>query len=135
MTNTRPEQARTLLAFYRSLIEGSRPPDITWRDRDDGAIEVHLERPGTAKVWRATNPSARDFRLQTIGKAFASTDLVPSANNTFVAPAPAVRRGWEASFVEVTYKGVAGQPFTITSDVRITPDTLPFGPPRMKNPS
>ncbi|MBV8637272.1 MAG: PhoPQ-activated pathogenicity-related family protein [Candidatus Eremiobacteraeota bacterium] len=135
MTNTHPEQARTLLAFYRSLIEGSRAPNITWRDSEDGTIDVHLERPASARLWRATNPISRDFRLQTIGKAFESTDLVEGANHTFVAPAAPVRRGWEASFIEVTYKDVAGQPFTISSDVRITPDTLPFGPPQLKKAS
>ncbi len=131
MHNTSPERARTLLAFYRSLIQGSDPPNITWQDRDDGSTEIQLQRPASAKLWRATNPSARDFRLQTIGSAFQSTDLNISGDRSFLVPTPAVQHGWEASFVEVTYKEVAGQPFTITSDVRIRPNTLPFGPPHL----
>ncbi len=135
LQNTRPEQARTLLAFYRSLIHGSHPPNITWQDRADGSILVHLQQPGSAKVWRATNPATRDFRLQTIGNAFSSTNLKESGDNAYLAPAPTVAHGWNASFVEVTYKPVAGQPFTITTDVRISPDTLPYGPPRRSNAS
>lgn len=135
MQNTRPEQARTLLAFYRCLIRGERAPNITWEDRSDGSTVVHLERPGGAKLWRATDVNARDFRLQTIGAAFQSVDLPSIDTATFAIPAPAVARGWEASFLEITYKGVAGQPFTISTDVRITPDTLPFGPPRMRSSS
>ncbi len=131
----RPEQARTLLAFYRSLIRGEKPPNITWRDGGDGSIIVELERPGTVKLWSAVDPVARDFRLQTIGNAFTSRDLAGHGNNTFVAPAPNVARGWEASFVEVTYSGVSGQPFTVTSDVSIAPNALPYGPPQMKKPS
>jgi PhoPQ-activated pathogenicity-related protein len=129
LQNTRPEQARTLLAFYRSLIQGSHIPNITWQDRGDESILVHTERPAAARVWRATNPSARDFRMETIGKAFQSFDLT-ATGDTFVARATPVQRGWQASFVEVTYNGVAGQPFTITSDVSISPDTLPYGPPQ-----
>jgi PhoPQ-activated pathogenicity-related protein len=132
LQNTRPEQARTLLAFYRSLIRGTDPPNITWQDRSNGDTIVHLQRPASAKLWRATNPSARDFRVQTIGKAFQSIDLNVSGDSSFAVPVPTVAHGWEASFVEVTYQPVAGQPFTITSDVRITPDTLPYGPPLEK---
>jgi PhoPQ-activated pathogenicity-related protein len=135
LQNTRPEQARTLLAFYRSLIHGTLPPNISWQEHADGSFVVHLQQPGSAKIWRAMNPVARDFRLQTIGSAFQSYDLKESRNDTCFAPAPAVARGWDASFVEVTYKAVAGQPFTITTDVRITPDRLPYGPPRRPNTS
>jgi PhoPQ-activated pathogenicity-related protein len=120
------------LAFYRSLIRGTDPPNITWQDRNDGDTVVHLQRPASAKLWHASNPSARDFRVQTIGKAFQSTDLNVSGDSSFEVPVPTVAQGWEASFIEVTYQSVAGQPFTITSDVRITPDTLPYGPPREK---
>ncbi len=134
LRNTRPDQARTLLAFYRSVIRGSELPNITWQDREDGSTVVHLDRQGSAKLWHAINPVARDFRVETIGEAFHSIDLHDTGNNTFVAPAPGSHRGWEASFVEVTYNGVAGQPFTISSDVRITPDTLPYGPPPARHP-
>ena len=35
------------------------------------------ERPKTVKLWQATNRSARDFRLATIGEAWSSTELSP----------------------------------------------------------
>jgi len=47
---------------------------------------VSKERPEAVTLWRATNPEARNFRLDVIGDtAYQSTALTPSGPNTFVS--------------------------------------------------
>ena len=70
----------TFLAFYRHLLTGDPLPTLTWRLSDDGTVFVESsERPQSWKLWQATNPAARDFRLETIGTAWTSTDLAAAA--------------------------------------------------------
>jgi hypothetical protein len=42
-------------------------------------------------------------------------------------PAPA--RGWVAYFIEMTFASRGPFPFKFTTEIRVLPDTLPFGPP------
>ncbi len=68
-----------LLAFYNAFLRGVERPMFHWAvDRENGTITVYTEeRPKTVKLWQATNRSARDFRLATIGEAWSSTELSP----------------------------------------------------------
>ena len=38
--------------------------------------------------------------------------------------------GWTAFFVELSYPRASGFPFKFTTGVRVTPDRLPFDPPK-----
>jgi PhoPQ-activated pathogenicity-related protein len=130
MNGASVENARTILAFYKSVVQGTTPPSFTTHFDDDGSIRVQtIAKPSAVKLWRATNPHARDFRLATIGKAFQSIDLHDQGGGMYVGMPGTPKSGWEASLIAVSYKGVAGQPFTVTTGVRVTPDTLPYGPP------
>jgi hypothetical protein len=60
------------LAFYQSIIDGTPRPRFTWRFADDGSIRVDARtKPSDVRLRWATNPSARDFRFQTIGAAYS----------------------------------------------------------------
>lgn len=117
-------------AFYASIVRGVRRPEFTWAFERDGSIKVvSKDRPDSVKLWQATNPRARNFRLDAIGPAYRSTVLQPVGPNTWVARVRPPPAGWTAFFVELTFPSGGRYPFKTTTAVRILPDTLPFPPP------
>jgi PhoPQ-activated pathogenicity-related protein len=118
-------------AFYASVVNGTPRPDVRWSFETDGAIKVVTKQiPDEVKVWQASNPKARNFRIDVIGPTYAATTLSPSGPNTWVARVPKPAAGWTAFFVELTYKGAGTQPLKVTSGIRVVPDTLPFSAPK-----
>ncbi|MEJ2702011.1 MAG: PhoPQ-activated pathogenicity-related family protein [Sedimentisphaerales bacterium] len=119
---------QSLLAFFKSVLTGEDRPNFTWTVRDDDSIEVKIgaTRPSTVKLWQATNPTARDFRLQTIGKVWESSDLSEQGPGRYVAKVPAPPKGWTAFFVELSYPSSSGFLHKFTTEVHVVPDTLPF---------
>ena len=59
--------------------------------------------PASATLWSATNPNARDFRLETFGKQWTATPLTPIGPNTWEIRVPAPAKGWTAYFAEFTF--------------------------------
>jgi PhoPQ-activated pathogenicity-related protein len=86
----------------------------------------------TARLWTASNPDSRDFRLETFGKHWQATPLQISGPNTYIATVPTPSKGWTASFAEFTFDVGARSPLTITTDVYVTPETLPHSAPRAR---
>ncbi len=86
--------------------------------------------PASATLWSATNPHARDFRLETFGKQWTATPLTPIGPNTWEVRVPAPAKGWTAYFVEFTFDVGAKAPLKVTTDVHVTPETLPFAAPK-----
>ena len=88
----------SLHAFYASVVKGTPRPEFSWTFEKDGAIKVvSKERPEAVTLWQATNPDARNFRLDAIGPAYQSTVLTPSGPNTWVARVPAPAKGGRRS--------------------------------------
>lgn len=107
-------------AYYAAILENRPRPRFQWRIDDYGTILVKpIDRPGEVKLWQATNPDARDFRLQTIGPAFRSTTLHPAADGSYAAQVPAPPRGHTAYFIELTYPSGTQYPFKFTTGVRV----------------
>ena len=120
-------------AFYASVVNGTARPDVRWTFEKDGSIKVlATQMPSEVKIWQATNPKARNFRIDVIGPTYTATTLSPSGPNTWVARVPAPATGWTAFFVELTFPNGGTHPFKITSGVRVVPETLPFPPPKPK---
>jgi PhoPQ-activated pathogenicity-related protein len=117
----------TLIAFHASVVEGLRRPQLSWKRRPGGAWEVTSDMaPRRVKMWQAVNETARDFRVETIGKAFTSVDLKPAASGEFVLTPPKVEKGWAAYFGQLEFDIGAPTPLRVTTPVWITPDTLPY---------
>jgi PhoPQ-activated pathogenicity-related protein len=92
----------------------------------DGSIRVKTEdKPKDVVLWQATNPKARDFRLESVGKAYASSKLDPVEPGVYVAKVPKPATGWTAFFVELTFESGGTVPFKFSSPVNIVPDVLP----------
>jgi PhoPQ-activated pathogenicity-related protein len=124
------DAAESALAFYQSILTNTPRPRFAWNFADDGSIRVKTEtKPDAVKLWQAHNPKARDFRLETIGRAYTSSTLRDQGNGLYVGKVPETKQGWTAYFVEMTYPGPSPYPYRFTTGVRVTPDRLPFGPP------
>ena len=86
-----------------------------------------LDTPKEVRLWQAHNPKARDFRVESLGKAYTSTVLQPQADGTYFAQVSPPTEGYTAFFVEVSFvSGLPSAPFKFTTEVSIVPDTLPF---------
>jgi PhoPQ-activated pathogenicity-related protein len=130
----RREVGESVLAFFSSIVSGAPRPELSWTLEPDGSIRVRTGgslAPAEARLWRATNPAARDFRLETLGPAWTSTVLTQRPDGGYLASVPAPPSGWTAFFVELTFPAGGGPAFKLTTAVRVIPDTLPFaGAPR-----
>jgi PhoPQ-activated pathogenicity-related protein len=118
----------SVLAYYSALLSDAPIPQFDWNVDQDGTIRVRsTTKPTAVRLWQASNPGARDFRLTTIGPRWKSTPLEPDSNGEYAAKPAKPRRGWTAYMIEVTYPGSTSRaPFKFTSGVVVTPDTLPF---------
>lgn len=116
--------------FYQSIVDNSPRPKFSWKFDKDGTIRVKSEtKPTEVRLWQATNPKARDFRLDTIGPAYTSTIVKDRGHGIYIAKAPRPPAGYTAYFMEMTYPAGGKYPFKFTSGVRVTPDMLPSPPP------
>jgi PhoPQ-activated pathogenicity-related protein len=124
------DAAESAVAFYQSILTNAPRPKFTWYFKDDGSIRVKAETtPDVVKLWQAHNPDARDFRLETIGRAYTSSMLEDQGNGLYIGNVLEPKRGWTAYFIELTFPGPSLYPYKFTTSVRVTPDRLPFGPP------
>jgi len=115
-------------AWIDDVNDGNDGPQFTWTFEPDGSIRVVVEDdPDEVVLWQASNPAARDFRLEAIGDAWTQTELDEVADNTYVGFVPPPTEGWTAFLVELRYEDSLFQGDQLyTTGVRITPDTLPF---------
>jgi PhoPQ-activated pathogenicity-related protein len=117
----------SMLAFYEAFLHGTPRPKFYWTFEPNGDIRVKSQdKPSEVKLWQASNPEHRDFRLMTIGPAYTGTDLADQGGGIYVGHVPAPARGWSAYFVEMTYPSGGKYPFKFTTAVRVNPDTEPF---------
>jgi PhoPQ-activated pathogenicity-related protein len=117
----------SMLAYYEAFLHGKERPKFYWDFEKNGDIKVtSKDKPSAVKLWQATNPEHRDFRLMTIGQAYKSTDLTEQGSGVYIAHVAAPEKGWTAYFVEMTYPSGGKYPFKFTTAVRVNPDTEPF---------
>ena len=77
----------SLTAFYEAVLANRQRPRFTWTKAQDGTLTVKtLDKPNAVTLWQATNPDARDFRLDVIGKAYRATPLTAGVLFTTSTP-------------------------------------------------
>jgi PhoPQ-activated pathogenicity-related protein len=117
----------TLLACYDAVLHDVKLPQFSWTTEKNGTLRVTTQtHPTSVKLWQATNPNARDFRMETLGPRYESSDLTDSGGGVYVAKVAAPAKGWRAFFVELTYPSGSQSPFKFTSQVCVVPDVLPY---------
>ena len=115
-----------IASFYISILNNSPRPEYSWNFLKNGQIEFTSDnQPSEVKLWWADNPSSRDFRLDVIGKSWKSKSIKINAEGKYISSIDKPEEGWRAYFVEAIY-GSNPLPFIITSEVKVTPDILPF---------
>ena len=115
-----------IASFYISILNNSPRPEYSWNFFKNGQIEFTSDnQPSEVKLWWADNPSSRDFRLDVIGKSWKSKLIKINAEGKYISSIDKPEEGWRAYFVEAIY-GSNPLPFIITSEVKVSPDILPF---------
>jgi PhoPQ-activated pathogenicity-related protein len=116
----------SILAFYQAILAKKALPKFSWEMAADGSIRVKVEdKPTEVNLWQATNPKARDFRLEAIGAAYKKSHLEPGEGGIYVAKVAKPESGWTAFFVELVFDSGGKVPFKFTTQVSIVPDVLP----------
>jgi PhoPQ-activated pathogenicity-related protein len=117
----------TLLACYHAVINQVPLPKFSWSIEKDGSLRVVVkDKPTAVKLWQATNPDARDFRLETLGPRYESTTLSDMGDGVYIGKVAKPEKGWTAFFVELTFPSGCQAPFKFTTQVCVVPDTLPY---------
>ena len=118
----------SVLANYNAIVKSAPLPQFDWKIDKDGTIRVSTkDKPTEVKLWQASNPGARDFRLTTIGPKWKSTVLNETAAGQYIGKVPKPARGWTAYMVELTFpSGLQMAPFKFTTGVKVIPDIEPF---------
>jgi PhoPQ-activated pathogenicity-related protein len=121
------DAAETALACYNAIISGEKLPDFSWKFEADGSISAQPKsKPASVKLWHASNPDARDFRLETVGQAWTSEDLQADKQGNYIGRVEKPVKGWTAFLVELTFPSTISTPFKFTSGIRVIPDTVPY---------
>jgi PhoPQ-activated pathogenicity-related protein len=117
---------QSILAFYQAILKNAALPQFSWKVQSDGSMRVETkDKPLEVNLWQATNPKARDFRLEAIGAAYKKSSLDSSADGAYVAKVDTPPQGWTAFFVELVFDSGEKTPYKFTTQVHIVPDVLP----------
>jgi PhoPQ-activated pathogenicity-related protein len=120
------DAAQSVLAFYQAILTGAPLPRYSWKVQPDGSIRVQTpDKPREVNLWQATNPKARDFRLDTIGPAYQKSPLAEESPGVYVARVQPPAQGWTAFFAELVFDSGGKLPYKLTTQVHIVPDVLP----------
>lgn len=117
----------SLQAFYQAILDNHPRPRYSWKKVQSGDLDVTTEdTPREVNLWQATDPKARDFRMDMIGKAWHSAPLAASSPGHYYAHVSAPSSGYTAFFVELVYDSGGKHPFKFTTEVSVVPDVLPY---------
>jgi PhoPQ-activated pathogenicity-related protein len=117
----------SIIAFYWTLLTGKPRPKYSWMFEPDGSIRVTTpDKPKEVLLWQANNPTARDFRVDKIGRAYTSTVLRDQGDGVYIAKMETPAKGWTASIVELTFDLGGPTPLKLSTAVRVLPDRLPY---------
>lgn len=121
----------SIAAYYRAIANNVPRPEFSWTQQADGSLRVQTKNPPTeVKLWQATNPTARDFRVDTIGKVWTSTPLTDQGGGVYVGQAAKPEKGWTAFFVELSYLTAEdAPPLKFTTEVSVVPQVMPHRQP------
>jgi len=130
----RPEVAESLLAYFWAVAYNQPRPRYQWRIQGDQLLLTAEDRPAEVRLWTASNPRARDFRLETIGPAWESSVVRPDEAGTWSVRLSPPGEGWKAYLLRATFPSGGPAPFLFTTGVKVVPDQLPFPPPQPATP-
>ena len=117
----------TLMSYYGAIVNGTKLPEYSWTvEKDDSLCVTTDQKPSAVKLWYATNPETRDFRVQKIGRVWKDQRIEAQENGTYVGKVEKPEKGYTAFMVELTYANGSSPPLKFTTQVKVVPDVLPF---------
>jgi PhoPQ-activated pathogenicity-related protein len=124
-----------LIAFHLAWALNAPIPELTWKATPAGSehltLEVHAAtKPDQVRLWTAVTKGTRDFRIDTIGKSWQSSELKAADEGglTYIATLDAPADAFKACFVEATFAApkTGLPPQVYTTQIYVLPDRLPF---------
>lgn len=120
----------SLLAGYFSILHDVAIPELTWDSPSPGHLMASIKgaTPKEVRVWKADNPKARDFRVDTIDRTWTSQKVQAKDATGFryEIQMESPEKGWRAFMLEFTFKHPkVPVPLKMTTGVYVIPDTLP----------
>jgi PhoPQ-activated pathogenicity-related protein len=119
--------------YYDAFLKGNARPNFSWSVQPDGSIYVTtVDAPKAVNLWRASNPTTRDFRQVTIGITWTSQPLSNQGGGVYIGQVPQPESGWTAFFVELIYGNSfatdhgAEYDYHFTTEMMVVPELLPF---------
>jgi PhoPQ-activated pathogenicity-related protein len=133
-SDSQVETLESALLWIDGVNKNKDEPDFTSTLLDDGSIRITTgddPQPDKVLLWQATNPQARDFRLEEIGDVWESTSLRRDAEGAFVGRVEVPETGFIAYAVELRYDeddfaGLLDLKQYYTSKANILPEVMPF---------
>jgi PhoPQ-activated pathogenicity-related protein len=141
------ENVPFLIAGMQGFVAGllyndPSPPQPTWKIQSDGSIHFFPGSNGNltaVTMWSASTISTtrRDFRLVIQGPngkptlqlvLWKSTSLAPQADGSYIASMPTPSQGWVGFYIVANYASYQGFEYSLTTQLSILPNTLPFPP-------
>lgn len=117
----------SILAYVLSLGDSRPRPTFSWTFEGSETIRVQTaDKPQQVLLWQATNPKARDFRVETLGKVWQKTELVDQGGGVYVGKVATPAQGYSAFFIELTFPIGQLFPLKFTTQVRVVPESRPF---------
>ncbi len=117
------EATPTLAAFFQMIADGQELPKLEWQIQDGkpAAVSVTVNQPAKSiRLWTATSPD-RDFRNDT----WTSRELeIKPGSSKATATIQPPERGYRAYMVEVTLTSPTGQEYKLSTEARVTPDSV-----------
>ncbi len=135
LTGRYDEIVNGLVPYYDALLNGHQRPRFTWTVQADGSILVETtDAPKLVRLWKATNPSTRDFRMTTTGAAWTSSTLSDLGGGVYLGQMPEPSNGWVAFFVELIYTNPFSQEYSsngefdyhFTTEMQVLPKAMPY---------
>ncbi len=121
------------LLWMDDINKDKSPPEFSSTVLDDGAIRLVTGKPAPDRVylWQATNPEARDFRLEEIGPAWRRTRVAADEEGVYLGKVDVPETGYIAYALELRYDednfaGLLDINQYYTTKVQVLPKDFPF---------
>lgn len=120
----------SLISFHQMIVADQERPDFDWKV-ENGEIIIKTDPgfpPESITLWQANNPKARNFQVDSIGRAYQASPVLLREDGQYRIRVNSPEAGWTAFYAEITFPGMTSIPLKMTTGVVVTPDTYPFEP-------
>lgn len=130
LDDVKVEVVMSILSYYYSIVKNNTRPQYTWTyNNETGKLQVRNlgpRKPFNVLLWKATNPNARVFMVEQIGKVWKRTILDEEEDGVWSATVKPPEKGFTAFNIELYYRSPLFS-MVFSTPTYITPDVYPCG--------